>query len=198
MSTDRDEDIPGLREVGAAYAQICRSEQPPGDIDRAIRRAAADQASRRAARQSRLRAWTVGAAVAATVLLGVTGLLRTDGGSNAPAPGTPSDVAAAAATARRNGGSETSAPSALQEPGARASGKITFDAGDPATGGGPTDATANGDCGNTSVAPAAWLACIATLERAGRARDAARELDAFRAQFPDYALPAELDSSQQR
>jgi hypothetical protein len=197
MSTDRDDDIPGLREVGAAYAHVCRSEQPPGDIDRAIRRAAADQASRRAARQSRLRAWTVAAALAATVVLGVTGLLRTDGGSNVPAHGTPSDVEAAAATAERNGGAESSAPDALQEPPARASGKITFDAGDPATGG-PTDAAANGDCGSTSVAPAAWLACIATLERAGRARDAARELDAFRAQFPDYALPAELDSSQQR
>lgn len=182
-------DIPGLREVGEAYARATSDEHPPTEIDRAVRAAAIEQASSVAASRSRAPRWAVSAALAATITLVVASWLGMNRETTQPVE--PSTAGVDAPNAARSGG--WVAPG-----GARASGKITFDSGDAAAATPRTGAANAGDCAAVNADPAAWLACIATVERAGRTADAARELAAFRARFPDHVLPPELDPSRAR
>ncbi len=175
MSADRNE-IPDLAAVADAYERATGFEQPPAVIDHAIRRAAAEHA-RRGARRARLRRVSIGFAAAATIALTLATLSWMERGS-LPPEDDPRAVRA------------DDSARALDAEDGDAAAKFTFDAAEPVE-------RAN-ECAPVASAPEPWLGCIATLARAGRADDAARELDAFRAQYPDYAVPADLDPTAPR
>ena len=176
-------DIRGLAEVSEAYGRAGFSELPPEELDRAIRSAAA-RATRRPLLAAHLPTWALPIAIAATLIIGVTVLLRSNDTSIGTSETAQTPLEDRGATPAREPSSDATPvqPMGQSNP-SRMSTKPAPDTGQTADG-----------CGETVVIdPDAWLACISSLRKQGSLEQAARELESLRTRFPQFALPAELD-----
>jgi hypothetical protein len=191
MSIER-KDIPGLAEVGEAYERAILAEQPPAQLDQAIRRAA-----ERHAKRGRSRRWFWSGAIAASFALGFVAVLRVSQeppAANGVAP--QSQQATGGSFANDGAPRDLRRDPAERDRPARISGKIVLDPGAERSGeigsASRESAALPNDCAAAADNASAWAACIDALNRAGFPAEALRELAAFKARFPDSTL---LDDS---
>ncbi len=160
--------------------------------------------------------WTVPLALAATLVLSFALLLQLDGGRDVGAPTVSTQAESAAGVTARSvpaagvasaveslPGAEPSAPPAAAAP-AMAAARASSQAADetaaaasaPAMLGAP--AASRPAAAQTDRTREEWLARIERLQAAGDVDGARRELAAFREQYPQFALPADLLSLTER
>ncbi|HSG64199.1 MAG TPA: hypothetical protein VLD39_04335 [Gammaproteobacteria bacterium] len=189
---EHDEHAADLAAIRRAYREAGFDDEPPPEVDAAVR-AAAEHAVHR-----RYRQYLPPLALAATVVVALGLLLRIAAlGPERPEPETQPELA----------------PRALEPPAAPAATRIMAPAVDdtasmraeeafvtggaasaPAVGDGPPEPDAAPPFCATPrpLAPDAWLACIAAALDAGSIDAARDELAAFEAAYPGYAVPSAL------
>jgi hypothetical protein len=197
----RDDDLEQLERRYRALA----NEEPPELVDQAVLNRARAAAEKRTRSWPWTRGWAHNLATAAVVVLAVTVLLQLrDDSGEPPAPSipplatdaaTPSNATTEQTAEKFSTHREKFPPRAMQapapQPSARSGSRDEASRIAPA----PEDrlqAAPVADEAKESRDPESWLAHIQSLRERGEAQAAARELDAFRAAYPDYPLPPEL------
>jgi hypothetical protein len=185
----RDDLAADLESIGAAWSMLNR-EQPPELLDQAVlnaARRAADTAGRGQSRPwFRRRRWLGGLAAAAVIVLAVT--LVIEQGAEAPTPQPsrsdghplPRPIAAPMAETRSSADEvaetlEETGDAAAKGPARRMAAPLENRAAEQA-----------------APDPEAWIERLRRLKADGETTVFRAELAAFRAAYPDYALPPEL------